>query len=164
MYEEAKNKLMTAEEAANLLDLKRDYVYGRGLAVDREDTHLRDYWRIVRRRLWVPVSVVVVVTMLATIYNLRSPDIYDGVTKIAIQREDRLVAREDRQLNVGGSDDAQYINTKLQALHSPKVAYYVAATLDLRHNRDFVPGLAQPLNSATDDLRVSDGESDLQVE
>ena len=45
MQEEAKNKLMTAEEAANLLDLKRDYVYGRGVAADRDETHLRDYWR-----------------------------------------------------------------------------------------------------------------------
>jgi hypothetical protein len=73
MYEETKNKMMTVEEAANMLDLKRDYVYGRGVAVDREETHLRDYWRIVRRRLWIPVSVVVVAVTLATIYNLTCP-------------------------------------------------------------------------------------------
>ena len=35
MQEEAKTKMMTAEEAASFLDLKRDYVYGRGVAVER---------------------------------------------------------------------------------------------------------------------------------
>src|SRR5262245_8181988 len=130
MYEETKNKLMTVEETANLLDLKRDYGYGRGLAADREDTHLRDYWRIVRRRNWIPVSVVVVVVTLATIYNLRLPTIYEGVTKIEIQREDRLVDIKDFQINVGGNDDSQYINTKLKALQSRNVAYHVADSMD----------------------------------
>src|SRR5215831_13471098 len=133
MHEETKNKLMTVEEAANLLDLKRDYVYGRGVAVDREETHLRDYWRIVRRRLWVPISVVVVTVTLATIYNLRSPSIYEGVTKIEIQREDSGVALKDFQINVAGTDDSQYINTKLHVLRSSKVAYFVGQTLDLDH-------------------------------
>ncbi|MCI0525496.1 MAG: Wzz/FepE/Etk N-terminal domain-containing protein, partial [Acidobacteria bacterium] len=163
MHEETKNKLMTAEEAANLLDLKRDYVYGRGVAVDREDTHLRDYWRIVRRRLWVPVSVVVVAVTLATIYNLRLPSIYEGVTTIEIQREDRLVELKDFQINVGSSDDSQYVNTKLKAMQSPKVAYYVAKTLDLEHNSEFLPGHARPVDSA-ENLDVADGEADIQIE
>lgn len=164
MSEEIKNKLMTIEEAANLLDLKRDYVYGRGVAVDKEDTHLRDYWRIVRRRLWIPVSVVVVVVTLATIYNFRSPSIYEGVTKIEIQHEDRLVDLKDFQINVGGSDDAQYINTKLKALQSPKVAYFVAKALNLEHNSEFAPGMARPFDSTSESLDVADGETDLQVE
>jgi len=164
MHEETKNKLMTVEEAANLLDLKRDYVYGRGVAVDREDTHLRDYWRIVRRRLWVPISVVVVVVTLATIYNLRLPSIYEGVTRIEIRREGDVVNLKDFQINVGGNDDSQYINTKLKALQSPKVAYFVAKTLDLEHNSEFLPGRSRPLNSASESLDVTDGETDLQVE
>ncbi len=164
MHEETKNKLMTVEEAANLLDLKRDYVYGRGVAVDREETHLRDYWRIVRRRMWVPISVVVVTVTLATIYNLRLPSIYEGVTKIEIQREDSGVSLKDFQINVGGGDDSQYVNTKLKALQSPKIAYGVARALDLEHNGDFLPGRERPLDSASESLEVTDGETDLQVE
>src|SRR5215813_2696504 len=164
MQEEAKNKLMTAEEAANFLDLKRDYVYGRGVAVDRDETHLRDYWRVVRRRLWVPISMVVVTATLATIYNLRLPSIYEGVTRIEIQREDSGVALKDFQINVAGTDDSQYINTKLKALRSSKVAYLVAKTLDLEHNNEFIPGRARPLNATSESLDVTDGETDLQVE
>jgi capsular exopolysaccharide synthesis family protein len=164
MQEEAKTKLMTAEEAASFLDLKRDYVYGRGVAVEREETHLRDYWRIIRRRIWFPISLVVVFATLATIYNLRSPSIYEGVTRIEILREDRVVDLKDFQINVAGSDDAQYINTKLKAIQSPKIAYHVAKTLDLEHNSVFAPGLARPLNSPAEELSVTEGETDLRVE
>lgn len=155
---------MTAEEAANFLDLKRDYVYGRVGPVEREETHLRDYLRIIRRRWWYPVSAVVIAAMLATIYNLRSPSIYEGVTRIEILREDRVVDLKDFQINVAGSDDSQYINTKLKAIQSPKIAYYVAKTLDLEHNSIFAPGLARPLNSPSEELNVIDGETDPQIE
>lgn len=155
---------MTVEEAASLLDLKRDYAYGRGAAVDHNETHLRDYWRIVRRRLWIPISVVVVTVTLATIYNLRLPSIYEGVTRIEIQQEDRQFALKDFQINMGGGDDTQYINTKLKALQSPKIAYFVAKTLDLEHNSEFLPGRALPLDSLSESLDVTDGETDLQVE
>ncbi|HMV49114.1 MAG TPA: polysaccharide biosynthesis tyrosine autokinase [Blastocatellia bacterium] len=164
MMDEAKNKLMTPEEAATIMDLRRDYVYGRGVTVEREETHLRDYWRIVRRRLWVPISIVVVTLILATIYNLRLPSIYEGVTKIEIQREDRVVDLKDLQINMGGGDDAQYINTKLKTLQGPKIAYLVAKALDLEHNSEFLPGVSRPLNSQPEGLQVTEGESDLQVE
>ncbi|HEX8998701.1 MAG TPA: polysaccharide biosynthesis tyrosine autokinase [Blastocatellia bacterium] len=164
MMDEAKNKLITPEEAATMMDLRRDYVYGRGVTVEREETHLRDYWRIIRRRLWVPISIVVLTVVLATIYNLRLPSIYEGVTKIEIQREDRVVELKDLQINMGGGDDAQYINTKLKTLQSPKIAYLVARALDLEHNSDFLPGTSRPLNSQSEGLQVTEGESDLQME
>ena len=71
---------------------------------------------------------------------------------------------KDFQINVGGADDSQYINTKLKVLRSAKVAYFVAKTLDLEHNNDFLPGRARPLNAASESLDVTDGETDLQVE
>lgn len=164
MQEEAKNKLMTAEEAATLLDLKRDYTYGRNVTTDREETHLRDYWRIIRRRLWIPLSVLLVVTTLATIYNLRLPSIYEGVTEIVLEREDRFVNLKDVQINMGGGDDTQYINTQLKIMQSPKVAYLVAKTLDLEHNSDFAPGLARTPQARQNELEVSSGETDEQAE
>src|SRR5262245_60970658 len=165
MQEEARNKLMSAEEAANFLDLKRDYgYYGRGGSADQDETHLRDYWRVVRRRLWVPISALVVTVTLATIYNLRLPSIYEGTARIEVQREDGGVGLKDFQINVGATDDSQYINTKIKTMQSSKVAYFVAKTLDLEHNNEFLPGRARPLNSASESLDVTDGETDLQVE
>lgn len=151
---------MTAEEAATLLDLKRDYTYGRNVTTERDETHLRDYWRIVRRRLWIPISVLLIVTTLAAIYNLRLPDIYEGVTEIVLEREDRVVNLKDVQINMGGGDDAQYINTQLKIMQSPKVAYLVAKTLDLEHNSDFAPTSQTGQNA----LEISNGENDEQAE
>lgn len=162
MQEENKNKLITAEEAAALLDLRRDYVYGRGAAVEQEETHLRDYWRIIRRRLWVPISIVIVTVTLAAIYNLRLPSIYEGITEIALEREDRIVNVKDLQINMGG-DDSQYINTQLKIMQSPRVAYLVAKSLDLEHNADFLPGFRSG-NQISQTLDVINGESDEQAE
>ncbi|MGE0883035.1 MAG: GumC family protein [Blastocatellales bacterium] len=163
MQEENKTKLITAEEAAALLDLRRDYGYGRGTAVEQEETHLRDYWRIIRRRLWVPISIVIVTVTLAAIYNLRLPSIYEGVTEIALEREDHIVNLKDLQINMGGGDDSQYINTQLNIMQSPRVAFLVAKSLDLEHNADFLPGFRSS-NQISQSLDVINGESDEQAE
>ena len=76
---------MSVEETANMLDLKRDYVYGRGVAVDRpldrEDTHLRDYWRIVRRRLWIrnATNVKTILTNSPELVKHKTP-IFAGIS------------------------------------------------------------------------------------
>jgi capsular exopolysaccharide synthesis family protein len=163
MQEEARTKMMSIEDAASLLDLKRDYVYGRGVTVDREETHLRDYWRIIRRRLWIPISIVVVVTMAATIYNLRLPNIYEGVTKIKIERQDQVVNLKDVQINMGG-DDLQYINTQLKILQSPRVAWLVCRSLDLEHNAQFLPEHSRTLKPQEETLQVTEGETDEQAD
>ncbi len=163
MQEENKNKLMSPEEAAAMMDLRRDYVYGRGVTVENDETHLRDYWRIVRRRLWIPIGIVIVTVTLATIYNLRLPSIYEGVTEVDLEREDRTVNLKDFQINMGGGDDSQYINTQLQIMKSPRVAYLVAKSLDLEHNSEFAPGLhSGTLSSQT--LEATNGESDEAAE
>lgn len=165
MQEDNKTKLITVEEAAAALDLKREYGYGRiGAAENEGSTHLLDYWRIIRRRLWIPLSVVVVSLTLATIYNFRLPSIYQGVSKIEIDREDRVVTLKDTQINMAAGDDSQYFNTQLKVIVSPRIAYLVAKSLDLEHNGEFLPGKSRPPNPNSDELEQSNGESDEQAE
>lgn len=166
MQEDNKTKLISVEEAAAALDMRREYYgYGRPAAAENEgSTHLRDYWRIIRRRLWIPLSVVILTVTMATIYNLRLPSIYRGVSKIEIDREDRVVNLKDMQINMGAGDDSQYINTQLKVIQSPRIAYLVAKALDLEHNSEFLPGKNRPLNSQSDQLELSNGESDEQAE
>jgi polysaccharide biosynthesis transport protein len=165
MQEDIKSKLISVEEAAAALDMRREYGYGRVAAAENEgSTHLRDYWRIIRRRLWIPLSVVIVTVTLATIYNLRLPSIYRGVSTIEIDREDRVVNLKDMQINMGGSDDSQYINTQLKVIRSPRIAYLVAKSLDLEHNSEFMPGKARSPGLQPDQLELSNGESDEQAE
>jgi polysaccharide biosynthesis transport protein len=169
MQEETRNnKLMTVDEAAAALDmLRRDYGYGRGGAAETEETHLRDYWRIIRRRIWVPVSVVILAVTLTTIYNLRLPSIYEGKTTIAVEQEDRVVNLKDLQINVGGGEDTAYVNTQLKILQSPRIAYLVVKALDLEHNGAFLPQSKDtPQTTAQSEgrLAISNGESDEKLE
>ncbi len=165
MQEDNKTKMISVEDAAVALDMRREYGYGRPAAAENEgSTHLRDYWRIIRRRLWIPLSVVILTVTMATIYNLRLPSIYRGVSKIEIDREDRVVNLKDMQINMGAGDDSQYINTQLKVIQSPRIAYLVAKSLDLEHNSEFLPGKNRPPNSQSDQLELSNGESDEQAE
>jgi capsular exopolysaccharide synthesis family protein len=167
MQEEARTKLMSVEEMATQLDLKRDYGYygyGHGVTGEREGTHLRDYWRIVRRHIWIPIGVMALVTTAVAIYNLRSPSIFEGVTKIQIERQDQVVNLKDVQINMGGGEDSQYINTQLKILQSPRVAWIVVRTLDLEHNAEFLPEAARPFNPREENLQIIEGESDEQAD
>jgi len=161
MLEENKDKLIPAADATAALDLRRDYHYGRGLPAEGEDTHLRDYWRVVRRRLWVPISVVFVTVTLTTIYMLRVPSIYQGETTIQIDQPDSSVFNlKELRINVG--DDGQDINTQLRNLRSPTIAYRVIKALDLERNGKFLG--AEPSPDQPQTLRVTRGESDLRID
>ncbi len=161
MQEEARNKLVSVEDAAAALDVRRDYHYGRGSVADEKETHLRDYWRIVRRRLWVPISVVAVTVTLTTLYMLRSASIYEGKTTIQIDQEDRIVDFKNFAVNMA-NDDANYINTQLRNLQSQRIAYRVAKTLDLEHNPAFLGG--RLIAGVKPVLEVAQGQTDEQAE
>ena len=155
---------MTIDEAAAALDVRREpaaYHYGRGGTINAEEAHLRDYWRIIRRRLWVPITVVAVVVTLTTLYMLRSPSIYEGKTTVQIDPQDRIVDFKEISLNMGG-DDAAYINTELRNLQGQHIAYLVASGLDLEHNPTFLGG--QLMAGAKPILQVAEGETDVQAE
>ncbi|MBL8204260.1 MAG: polysaccharide biosynthesis tyrosine autokinase [Blastocatellia bacterium] len=158
------NKMMESIGAANSLDLRRDG-YGRAYGVQQNDAqvHLRDYWRIVRRRLWVPISVVLLTVTLVTIYMLRSPSIFEGQTTVQIDREDTAsLDVNSKELKILGPEDTQYINTQLKNIQSPTTAYKVTKVLDLEHNQKFVPkGGREALKN---DVIVTSGGDEQQAE
>ncbi|HAF24509.1 MAG TPA: hypothetical protein DCK93_16665, partial [Blastocatellia bacterium] len=53
----------------------RSYNYGVDPNAESE-VHLLDYWRAVRKRLWLVISVVVLITTISVIHVARKPDIY----------------------------------------------------------------------------------------
>ena len=74
----------------SIAEARRDYAYGHGTAPEGRQMHLRDYWRIVRRRLWIPISTVFVMVTLMTIYMLRAPSIYEGKATLQIDSEQKI--------------------------------------------------------------------------
>jgi polysaccharide biosynthesis transport protein len=105
------------------------------------EVHLLDYWRAVRKRLWLVASIVVLVTTLAVLYVARKPDIYQANARVQVNLENTAELVGSKAPYVfGPTNDPVYFNTQLQILVSPGLMRRVVKTLDLEHNPNFFRG------------------------
>jgi succinoglycan biosynthesis transport protein ExoP len=122
---------------------------GYGYGVDGEaesDVNLLDYWRAVRKRLWLVLGVAALITTLATIYVARKPDVYEASSRVQVDLENNpMYAGKTTPYIYSPVNDPAYFNTQLQILTSPGLLRRVVKTLDLEHNQGFLrPQSAQP--------------------
>src|SRR3954466_6751946 len=93
--------------------------YGYGPEADAE-VHLLDYWRAIRKRLWLVIGVAVLMTTLALIYVARKPDIYEASSQVQVDLENSQVyAEKNGPMIFNPVNDPAYFNTQLQILTSP---------------------------------------------
>ncbi|MCU1265067.1 MAG: capsular exopolysaccharide family [Acidobacteria bacterium] len=118
------------------------YNYGVDPNAENE-IHLLDYWRAIRKRLWLVISVVVLVTMLAVVYMARKPDIYQADARVQVDLENNAALGLKTPYFIGTPNDPVYFNTQLQILTSAGLLRRVVKTLDLEHNPDFLKGQGQ---------------------
>ena len=106
---------------------------------DDEWKRLIDYWRIVRKRLWLVIGICLLTTALTTIYEARQPDIYQASARVQVNSEEDLGydIGKTRYL-FGPISDPTYFNTQLQNLTSQALLRRVVKTLDLEHNTAFL--------------------------
>jgi capsular exopolysaccharide synthesis family protein len=115
------------------------YNYGVDPNADNE-IRLLDYWRAIRKRLWLVISVMVLVTMLALVYMARKPDIYQADARVQVDLENNAALLGKTPYFLGSPNDPVYFNTQLQILSGPGLIRRVVKTLDLEHNPDFLKG------------------------
>ena len=140
----------------------QSYNYGVDPNADNE-VHFLDYWRAIRKRLWLVLGIVALVTMLAVVYVARKPDFYEAQARVQVDLEDTGVLNKPRPL-YGPTDDPIYFNTQLQILVSPGLMRRVVRTLDLEHNPDFFKGNAAQQQSTWQTLRRMVGLGSKQQE
>jgi succinoglycan biosynthesis transport protein ExoP len=108
------------------------------------EMHLRDYWRTIRKRLWLIVGLALIVSTIATLRQARQPDVYQARARVQVDTETyspALGASKGNAYYVDNSYmDPEYFNTQVQILTSPTLLRRVAKTLDLEHNRTFLDG------------------------
>ena len=106
------------------------------------ELHLRDYWRTIRKRLWLIIGLAVIVSTIAALKQSRQPDIYQAHARVQVDTESNnpaLGASKGSNYYVDNSYmDPEYFNTQVQILSSPTLLRRVARTLDLEHNRTFL--------------------------
>ena len=137
------NELVKREAHIEALDRPIDppqsYNYGIDPNADNE-VHLLDYWRAIRKRLWLVLGIVALVTMLSVVYVARKPDEYEAQARVQVDLEETGNLVNNQRPLYGPTDDPIYFNTQLQILVSPGLMRRVVRTLDLEHNPDFFKG------------------------
>lgn len=103
-----------------------------------ESSQLLDYWRAIRKRLWLVIGIVVLATVLTAIYMARKPNVYLATAKVQVDLEqvnpDLVTA--DRQRPVSNPDPS-YFNTQLQLLWSDGLLRRVVKEKNLDTNPEF---------------------------
>jgi capsular exopolysaccharide synthesis family protein len=112
---------------------------------EREDPGLLllDYWRVVRKQIWLIIGVSVLIPTLVAVYVIRKPDIYESQARIQVDLENAnpLLGGMSKNSSVilhGESTDPAYFNTQLQILTGSGLLRRVVRDMDLEHNRDFL--------------------------
>lgn len=130
----------------------QSYNYGVDPNAENE-VHLLDYWRAIRKRLWLVLGIVALTTMLAIVYVARKPDFYEAQARVQVDLEDTSAVLNGPRPLYGPADDPIYFNTQLQILVSPGLMRRVVRTLDLEHNPDFFKGNPAQRQSTWQTLR-----------
>lgn len=103
-----------------------------------EGFQLVDYWRAIRKRLWLVIGVTVLITTLAAIYMARKPNIYSAraVVQVDLEQINPDLVTNDRQRPISNPDPS-YFNTQLQLLWSDSLLRRVVKEHNLDTNREF---------------------------
>jgi capsular exopolysaccharide synthesis family protein len=118
--------------------------YGYGAENVESEVHLLDYWRAIRKRLWLVFGVAALLTTLSMIYVARKPDIYEASSRVQVDLESNpMYGSNPAPMILNPVSDPAYFNTQLQILTSPGLLRRVVKTLDLEHNKAFT----RPQNS-----------------
>jgi succinoglycan biosynthesis transport protein ExoP len=104
----------------------------------QEGFNLLDYWRAIRKRLWLVIGLAVLATTATAIYMARRPNIYraSAVIQVDLEQANPDLVTSDRQRPVSAPDPS-YFNTQLQLLGSDTLLRRVIKDHNLDVNPDF---------------------------
>src|SRR5215467_1436308 len=78
---------LSPEALDRAIEPPQSYNYGVDPNAENE-VHLLDYWRAIRKRLWLVLGIVALVTMLSVVYVARKPDEYEAQARVQVDLEE----------------------------------------------------------------------------
>jgi capsular exopolysaccharide synthesis family protein len=112
------------------------------------EMHLRDYWKTIRKRLWLIIGLALIVGAITALRQARQPDIYQARARVQVGAETYSPAmgasRGESYYPDNSYMEPEFFNTQVQILTSPTLLRRVARNLDLEHNRSFLDGRTEP--------------------
>ncbi len=114
-----------------------NYQNYRGEAI-QEQNPLFEYWKAIRKRLWLVIGITVLLTTLAAIYMARKPNVFmaNAIVQVDLENAKMDMVASDRRMPVSNSDPA-YFNTQLQLLTSASLLRRTIKELSLDSNKEF---------------------------
>ncbi len=112
---------------------------GYGVEVE-SNTHLRAYWRAVRKHLFLVLALTVLATGLTAVYMARKVNIYEARVRVQVDMENSAPSSSSKSSPIifGSTSDPTYFNTQLQILSGSGLLRRVVKSLDLEHNRSYL--------------------------
>ncbi len=107
-------------------------------AYAQEGLQLVDYWRAIRKRLWLVIGITVLLTTITAIYMARKPNIYQAkaVVQVDLEQVNPDLVTSDRRLPLSNQDPS-YFNTQLQLLNSQSLLRRAVKEMSLDSNKEF---------------------------
>lgn len=104
---------------------------------------LHEYWRSIRKHIWLVIMILVLVTSLTAVYMSRQPDVYESLSRVQVDLETAnnpaIGALKGNSIYLNTPlQDPTYFNTQITILTSAGLLGRVAKTLDLEHNESFL--------------------------
>jgi polysaccharide biosynthesis transport protein len=120
-----------------LSSLSDDYGYN-NFTQDQptEGLHMRELWRILRKRKWLVLALAGIITTLVTIEIHRTPSTYRATAQIEVAKDTGTTVVSTKDFVVQ-ADDSDNINTKLVILKSRPLLEDVIVKLKLDQNPRF---------------------------
>ncbi len=109
----------------------------RGL-YEQEGWQLAEYWRAIRKRLWLVIGITILLTTLTAIYMARRPNVYQAhaVIQVDLEQANPKLVTDERRLPSLTADPA-YFNTQLQLLTSEGLLRRAVKEYSLDTNKEF---------------------------
>jgi succinoglycan biosynthesis transport protein ExoP len=106
--------------------------------VGEERINLRQYWRVMRKHLWLIGGISLLATVLASVYLARMPDLYEAQARVQVNLENANSgfgpSKNSSVIFNNPVNDPAYFNTQLQVLTDPSLLTRVVKSLDVEHN------------------------------
>lgn len=108
------------------------------VSVQLDSMTVRDYWRAVRKHIWIVACLVMFFTAWVAYLMVHTPDYYDSTARVEIDVTSTNPAVGDaRSYAVPVDVDPTYFNTQIQIISSPSLLRRVIESLSLENDRIF---------------------------
>src|ERR1700755_1584283 len=101
-----------------------------------EKRSLREYFNVVYKRLWLIITLAVVVTSAVAFYMFRLPTEYEASSQIRIEQKKPKQTSKDA-ININFGFDPNYWNTQVKLIQNPDIMREVVASLGLQRDPAF---------------------------